>query len=187
MSYRSILSGITAGLILFSMAVPLFATLSAQDGRTGYINRTGVDLLAGSSGSTVRLQMTHAYQFTDRLSAGIGSGYVFYRDPLNIVPVFVDLVLELGEGGKAPFFQLKTGYGFSVLHDRDFEPDRHRGGPILNPGLGLKFTDENGSGIYLSAGYNLDTSHIEREGFGDRITQENIFYRRLSLSFGFIF
>jgi hypothetical protein len=187
MGSRYILSGITAGLILFLMGGPLVATASGQDGRTGYVNRTGVDWLTGNSGNSLRLQMTHAYQFTERFAAGIGSGYVFYRDPLNLVPVFVDLVYLLRDDGTTPFFQLRTGYSFSVLHERDLDPERHKVGPTLNPVFGLQVRNKNGTGFYLSTGFNLDTSQIEQEGFGGQVTKENISYRRLSLSFGFIF
>jgi len=186
-SYRYLLCGFFAGLILIFTATPFFTSLSAQNDRTGYINRTGVGLLTGNSGNNIRLQMTHGYRFTERLSAGVGSGYVFYRDPLDLIPVFIELTYLFGDDGVAPFIQLKTGYSFSVLHDRSFEPDRHRGGPLLNPGLGLQIKNSSAPGIYLSAGFNLDTSTFEQDSFGDRIIKDSISYRRISLSFGFVF
>lgn len=176
------------GLILFLLAVPQFATLSAQNERTGYyINRTGLDLLTGESGSSIRLQMTHGYQFTEQLSAGIGAGYVFYRDPADLVPIFIDLVYQLGNERVSPFLQFKFGSSISVLRNRDIEPDRHRGGAFLNPALGFWIKSENGAGIYLSAGFNLDHSTLEMDAFSDRTIRDTVSYRRVSLSFGFIF
>jgi len=180
-------AGFTAGLILYLTSLMYAPFLSAQTGSTGYINRTGIDLLTGNSDNSIRLQMTHGYRFKEQISAGIGSGYVFYRDPLDLIPVFLDVVYQWGEGGVTPFFQVKAGYSITILHDRSFDPDSHRGGPLLNPALGLQIRNDKGPGLYIAAGFNVDNSRMEYEGFGTRIINETISYRRISMSFGFIF
>lgn len=174
------------GLILFLLMAHMPVSISAQDGRTGYINHTGIDLLAGRSENSIRLQMTHGYQITERFSAGIGAGYVFYSDPLDLVPVYIDFIYQLSGGKVAPFLQFKLGSSISILRDHNSEPDRHKGGAMLNPALGLQITNGTGSGIYFSAGFNLDNSAIEQDAFGGRIIKEAISYRSISLGFGLI-
>ena len=119
--------------------------------------------------------------------AGIGAGYAFYHDPVDIVPIFVDLTYLLSEGKTNPFLQLRFGSGISILRDQTMEPDRHRTGAVLNAAFGFQFTDGKGAGIYLSAGLNMDQVILESEDFLERTVRDLISYRRLSVSIGFVF
>ncbi len=154
---------------------------------SGYYNRTGFDLLTGGSGTGIRLQMVNGYQFNERFSAGIGIGYVFYHDPVDLVPVYADMVYQLRDDGFIPFLYLKAGFSVGILRDDFRIADRHGGGPLLNPGFGILFSGKSEPGIYLTTGFNLDNSYIEREAFGDRVIKDSISYRRISLGFGLLF
>ena len=153
----------------------------------GFVTRSGFDVLYGNDGTNIRLKMTLAYQLTERFSGGIGVGYVFYHDPADLVPVYFDVIYHLGEGDITPYAQLKTGYSFSIFRNEDIMADRHRGGFLLNPALGLQARGQNGRGAYFSAGFNLDETSWDHEIFGNRIITEKISYRRISFGFGFIF
>lgn len=153
----------------------------------GYVNLTGMNILPGGSTSTVSFQMVNGYQFNSRLSAGIGIGFVLYNDPLNLMPLFFDVKYKFLEANTTPFVFFKSGYSFSILSDESMEVESHRGGFMMNPGVGLQFDTGGGFGIYFSAGYNLDNSSFEQEGFNERTIVTDISYRRLLLGFGLTF
>lgn len=153
----------------------------------GYVNLTGMSILPGGSTSTASFQMVNGYQFNSRLSAGIGIGFVLYNDPLNLVPLFLDIKYKFKEANSTPFVFFKSGYSFSVLPDENMEVESHRGGFMMNPGVGLQFDTAGGFGIYFTAGYNLDNSSFEQLGWNGRIVVNDISYRRLLLGFGLTF
>ncbi len=153
----------------------------------GYVNLSGVSILPGGSTSTPSFQMINGYQFNSQLSAGIGIGFVLYNDPLNLMPLFLDIKYKFLEANTTPFVFFKSGYSFSILPDESMEVESHRGGFMMNPGVGLQFDTSGGFGIYFSAGYNLDNSSFEQEGFNGRIIVNDISYRRLLLGFGLTF
>lgn len=173
------------GFVTLPEAGPIVHSTSEANG--WFVARPGIDLLSGGSGHSLRVKLTLAFQYTERFSAGIGAGYVFYHDPADLIPVYFDLVYDLGAGGIVPYIQLKAGYSYSIFQNKDLMPDRHRGGIVFNPAVGLQFRDRNRQGIYLSAGFNLDHSSYDQDAFGGRIVREKISYRRISLGFGFIF
>lgn len=154
--------------------------------RSGYLNRSGLDLLPGGSGTAVRFQMVNGYRFSSRLSAGIGVGFIMYDDPQNLLPLFAELKFRFFEANSTPFAYLRSGYGFSVWSDENMEAESHRGGFMLNPGVGLQFDTVDRFGFYFTAGYNLDNSSFEQEMNG-RILVEDIAYRRLLFGFGLTF
>lgn len=155
--------------------------------KSGYINHTSLNIMPGGSHTAANFQMVNGYQFTPRLSAGLGIGFVLYNDPLNLISLFVDVKYKFKEANTTPFVFFKSGYSFSILSDEHMEVESHRGGFMLNPGVGLQFDTSAGFGINFSAGYNLDNSSFEQEGWNGRIIVNDISYRRLLLGFGLTF
>lgn len=154
---------------------------------SGYMNRTGFDLMRANSNSTARFYMVNGYQFTPRFSAGIGFGITPYNDPLTLVPVFIDLNLRFLKANASPYIFLKTGYNFSVHHDDDVQIDDHSGGLLLNPGVGLQFNLSGGLGWYINAGYNIDNSYYEFEIWGPQTVENKHSFRRVNFGMGFAF
>ncbi|MEX2347370.1 MAG: hypothetical protein WD604_17230 [Balneolaceae bacterium] len=154
---------------------------------SGYINHTGVDFLSGPGTTTVRFQMMNGYRFSPRFAAGIGAGYIPYNDPLGLIPVYLDLSYKLTEANAAPYLFLKTGYSFSVHSEERYPVEDHRGGWLLNPGMGIEFNLSGGFRWYLNAGYNLNKAHFNEEGWGNEIIENELSYRRAMFGLGFSF
>lgn len=155
--------------------------------KTGYINQTGTDLLPGRGNSSVRFQMLHGYRFSPVFSTGVGFGFTTYNDPLGLIPVYLETKYRLITTNTAPFIFIKVGYNFSVLTDETVEVDRHRGGLLLNPGIGIQFDTSRQFGWYFTAGYNVDSSFYEQEQFGGRVIETDISYRRILFGIGLVF
>lgn len=154
----------------------------------GYVNYTGVERLSGEQDSdATRFQMVNGYQFTPRFSAGIGIAFVDYHDPLNAIPIFGDLRFKLTKSNAAPFIFLKGGYNFSVVPDEEFPIEDHRGGLILNTGVGIQFDVNDHVGWYFNAGYNIDKMEYEEEVWGNRNSTTSLTYKRVHFGLGLAF
>lgn len=148
---------------------------------------SSLEMLPGDDTVSERLKVATSYQLSPQLSAGLGTGFTYYNDPLSLIPIFLDLKYKLMQNDLAPFIFLNTGYTISVLTDTGTRTDGHRGGWMLNPGLGVQFEPPNGPGWYLSIGYNTDHSHFKRREGTNRTTKTEITYKRLMAGFGLFF
>ena len=148
----------------------------------GFVRQFGADLLAGNDGRTLRLSLTLGYQYTDRFSAGIGTGYAFYNDPVDLVPVYLDLVYLLGHGSNAAFLQLKSGFSRSVMRGDESNNDRHRGGLFIQPGVGIRMNE-----MSITAGFSFDHASRDLDEFFGRVVREKVSFRRIQLGVGFHF
>lgn len=154
----------------------------------GYVNYTGLEKLSGEEGrDATRYQMVNGYQFNPRFSAGIGIAFVDYHDPLNAIPIFADIRLKLKKSNTTPFLFLKGGYNFSVVPDEEFPIDDHRGGIMLDAGVGLQFEVNDQVGWYFNAGYNIDKMEYEEEIWGNRNSTTSLTYRRVHFGIGLAF
>lgn len=154
----------------------------------GYVNYSGVDALPGHPDKANRYQMINGYQITPRLSAGVGIAFVSYDDPINSVPVFLDIRFKLFKENSTPFIFFKGGYSFSTHYNRAKLIDLHSGGPMMNIGGGLQFDLSRGNGWYLNAGYNIESfSYSEEDSWrGGTLTTE-LDYKRVNLGVGLTF
>ncbi|MCW9706116.1 hypothetical protein [Fodinibius salsisoli] len=166
----------------------IFAVISiSSNAQSKYKLNIGLDILPDDDTVSERLKVTNNYQFSPQLSAGLGTGFTYYDDPLSLIPIFIDLRYKLLQNDLAPFVFLDTGYTISVLTDTDTRTDSHRGGWMLNPGLGVQFSPKNGPGWYLSIGYSTDHSQFEREEGSSRTIKNEVTYKRLMAGFGLFF
>lgn len=154
--------------------------------KSGYINHTGADFLSGPGETTVRFQMMNGYRFLPWLTAGIGVGYIPYRDPLDLVPVYLELITNLTRSNASPFLLVKAGYSFSIHSDEDFQLENHHGGWTINPGMGILFNHRGGFRWYLNAGYNVDHAGFDEEWPGGSI-ENDLTYSRVMFGIGFSF
>ena len=155
--------------------------------KSGYMNRSGFEFLRANNESSLRFTMVNGYQFNPHFAAGIGFGITPYNDPLTLVPVFLDLNLRFLEANSSPYLFLKTGYNFSVHHDDDVELLDHKGGLLFNPGVGLHFIRNSSVGWYIQAGYNIDNSYYEFEGWWPQTVENDLSFRRVSVGMGLSF
>ena len=177
---KSILLTLLAGVVVLTGTAATPA--AANSGAGGFVRQLGADWLAGNDGNTLRLNLTLGYQYTDRFSAGIGAGYAFYDDPVDLVPVYLDLVYLLGLGSNAPFLQLKSGYSYSVMRGNENNGFRHRGGLFIQPGVGIRIND-----MSITAGFSFDHASWDQDQFFGRVVREKVSFRRIQLGVGFHF
>ena len=155
--------------------------------KEGYINHTGIDLLTGGGKPAVRVRMVNGYQFSPNFSAGLGAGFVLYDDPLNLIPLFVDLKYKFLQANTTPFVSFKGGYSFSVLPEEDGNIESHRGGVMINPSLGIQFELTTNVGLYLTSGYDIEHASFKQSGWNGRSIQTDIIYRRVQFGIGVMF
>lgn len=168
---------------------------STRTAETGYVKKSGdipityagVDILTGPETTTVRFRVIAGFSFNPKFSAGLGTGFTFYHDPLSLVPLFLNAQYRFSEGNISPFASLNLGYSISILSDTDSYVEKHHGGYLLNPAIGLEFETMSGFNWHISAGYNIDNSQFSREGFNGRIIETDITYRRFMAGIGFSF
>lgn len=154
---------------------------------SGYINRSGFEFMRANGNSTARFYMINGYRFTPRFSAGIGFGITPYNDPLTLVPLFIDLNLRFLKANASPYLFVKAGYNFSVHYDDDVQIDRHSGGLLFNPGVGLQFDLSSNFGWYINAGYNIDNSYYAFEWWGTQTVENDLSFRRVNFGLGLSF
>jgi hypothetical protein len=156
---------------------------------SGYMNRSGLELLSGSGNSTFRFATIHGKHFNSHLSAGLGIGITPYNDPMNLIPFFANFNYRLLKSNTSPFIFLKAGYNFSVYSEEDenIPLDEHTGGLLLNPGAGIEFNVSPGFGWYVQAGYNIDQSSYEFDGWWGEQVRTDLSYRRISIGMGLTF
>lgn len=157
---------------------------------SGYMNLTGVNFAPGRFGSTIRLQMVNGFQINPNFSIGIGVGYSAYDDPINTIPVFVDLKFKALKANFTPFAYVKAGYNFTVIgngsENSSNRIESHYGGTTVDAGVGLQFDFSQAMGWYITAGYLADNLTY-KEKMGIRNIETDVSYRRLIIGLGITF
>lgn len=153
---------------------------------SGYINRSGIDILAGNNNST-RFTMINGYQFSPRFSSGIGVSFVHYDDPVSLIPIFLDFNFRILKENSSPYLFLRTGYSFSLHTNDQMEISDHSGGFMFNPGMGVQLDLVNGVGLYINMGYNVDNLEYEYDFWANQTVNENFTFRRINIGFGLVF
>lgn len=129
----------------------------------------------------------NGYQFNPRIAAGIGIGYIPYRDPLDLLPVYIHLHFNLMEANSAPFLFLKTGYNFSIASENVHLIENHGGGWMISPGMGIQFNLSGGFRWQISVGYTVNKASFEEEEFNETTIETDLSYRRVAFGIGFSF
>lgn len=154
---------------------------------SGYINTSGIELISGDDDLTPLFYTMNGYQFTPRFAAGIGVGYIPYRDPLDLIPVYLQLNLNLIKANSAPFLFLKTGYNFSIASKNIHLIESHSGGWMINPGMGIQFNTSSGFRWQINISYNVNNASFKEEEFNDTNIETELTYRRVAFGIGFSF
>lgn len=154
---------------------------------SGYMSRSGIDIMQSNNSSTPRFYTVHGKQFTPQFGAGFGIGITPYNDPLMLIPFYVDMNLRLVKANVSPFLALKTGYNFSYHDDESIIFNNHRGGLLFNPSFGMQFNLSNGFGWFINAGYNIDNSSYSFDQWGNRNVSTELSFRRINFGLGVSF
>jgi hypothetical protein len=154
---------------------------SASFSKSGYVNYSGISLLPGENSTAVRFQVINAYRFSEKFSAGLGVGYIPYNDPLGLLPIFLEARYQFLESNISPFVFFRTGYGISVLADKDLQVDNHVGGLVLNPGIGVVFHTNGAIGWSFTAGLNIDHAAFDQQRWAGQTVRTKLVYQRLQV------
>ena len=131
------------------------------------------------------ISISGMYDFTKRLSAGIGVGTEKLNTPnYTIIPVFVKVTYSPIRSTESPYIYTRLGYGIGTKYSN--------AGLLFNPGFGYKLKIRKHFGLNFMLGYHLQSiryemlSHSTTGVVVDRKTGSNNRHS-LSLGLGFIF
>lgn len=133
------------------------------------------------------IQLSAGKRYNRWLSVGGFIARDNYNPQMNEVlyPVGVELSGFFIDQDFTPFYKLNMGYGFMFNDDEVFRRES-RGGFMINPAVGMRFTGSKYMNGYLSIGYRFQPALTESDiGFRDFETRiRDIYYRRLTLRVG---
>jgi len=137
----------------------------------------------------ISLHNVAGFQFSRMLGIGLGLGIETYGtdDREVIYPVFAEFRGYFNKKIKAPYYTLNAGYGFMATNEREFITEA-RGGWMLHPAVGLRFSANKHSNITADIGYKFQKAYYRRDfNFNGDIEIRDILYQRLIIRVGFIF
>lgn len=133
-------------------------------------------------------RFSSSYKITDRLYAGLGTGFDFYDD-YHVLPIYLNSTLFLSERIKAPYVNMKFGHGNAIRRNnpwREFE--NIKGGFFSELEFGARIQRRR-TFFTWGIGFKIQNSSSRREWNdwwfnGIRITEESQTFRRLTFRFG---
>ncbi len=148
-----------------------------------------VGMLANkSSNEKVSLQLISSYQFRNRISAGLGTGFEVFD--IQTLPVFCDVRYKIFNGGVNPYVYAQCGYSIPLSKNQDLYNVDADGGIMYGTGIGIRKNFSNGSGFTISVGYRYQqidyTSDSNYWGYSTQYERTDL-YRKVALKIGFIF
>jgi len=171
-------------LILLSISVLIVASMKGQaSDRFTYITTIGTGISMSKPSSTpFTWQVAGHYNFSNRLSAGIGTGLSFYEKAL--IPVFADARFLLGAPRKfTPYLQCGVGYAFA--------PDKHaNGGCFISPSVGIQYAIHGRTKLALGIGYeiqNLERLKEHEDRYSKTAFKEELHHNSISIKLGLMF
>jgi hypothetical protein len=125
------------------------------------------------------LQYAAGWQFSRYFGLGGGLSfdvYNFERREMALAPI-LQLRSFLTRTNTAPYVSFGAGYGFA-FKNREFGLNRAKGGVLLHPAVGVRFTGSNGMAMSIDFGYRLQNAEYERFTQAEGLTIRNIRYQR---------
>ena len=157
----------------------------------GFLNITDMGILAGKGKETrdapFSLHTINGYRFKNRIFCGAGFGIEFLD--VTYVPLFTDLRYSFTHNTISPFLYLQTGYNLPLENESfDYAQVEEKGGLLLNPGAGVRFSINPRTSIQISVSYRYqELKSIVRYFWPeDEITRYE-YLHRLGIRFGFYF
>jgi hypothetical protein len=169
----------------------------------GWTNMTGLMFYTGTYtrswdwGETTDVMLSPGlysftgYTFSRPLTLGLGFGVDGYSE-MALVPVTVGWRGEILPSHVTLYYGLDVGYAFPWSRERgdEFWWERHRGGVVVSPMIGLKRYGPRGDGFFLQAGWRTQSAHYEEwsNGWaGPNYQTRRLRYNRLQFGFGLFF
>ena len=128
------------------------------------------------------INVTGGYRITERLFAGVGTGFeatnamyehvdvgdTYRYAPQHLVPVFVNIKYNMGKIACSPFVLVDAGWNFNVYKE---EKKRAMYGFLFSPRAGVDIDMNKGYGLFASVGPRFQQIHRRERvaGKGDWI------------------
>lgn len=171
------------GIFLFFMVAAAITVKAQGIERLTFATALGTGVCINTPVSTpFQWQVFGLYNFNKRLSAGTGTGLLFYEKML--IPLFAHIRYHLTRPHKfIPFVGCTAGYSFA--------PSRKaNGGGYLSPSLGIQYVLSGHLRISLSAGYerqNLERLKSYEDSYFKAEFEEQLTHHVISFKVGFVF
>ena len=124
------------------------------------------------------------FKFNQHIAVGGGIGIDIYN--YDFIPVFIDFRGDLLNKPVTPYYALNVGYGFgmNLRNSRIKRNNTYKGGPMINPSIGIRFANRSKVNYILEAGYKFQYGKIE---YDNRDYEDRITFRRVAIKGGIIF
>lgn len=171
--------------ILF-LLITAFWTLCAKAELPAYLSfsttiGTGISMSTPAH-TPFSWQFTGYYNFSKRLSAGIGTGVSVYEKLL--IPVFADVKFDLAKPSKFALYA-ECGAGYSFAASRNSV-----GGFFLNPSIGMEYTISCRKKVSFAIGYEIQKLRRLKKyenGLFTATFEEHLDHNSISIKTGFCF
>ena len=133
------------------------------------------------------LSYSIGHRFKRMLGIGVGAGIEtndFFNDR-DMIPVFAEARGYFKAARISPYYAMKIGYGFPLLHAYSFEIDAD-GGIFISPEIGVRFGGRSVN-YFLGVDYKLQKARYVDQFWDGGTSVDEITYRRLELRTGLTF
>ncbi|MGB8491878.1 MAG: hypothetical protein WCE64_12550 [Bacteroidales bacterium] len=166
--------------------------------KKGYSIRLTASILAGRNSSgkvgTMSFHLSNGYQFSNGLSAGLGTG--IEKLDLWVMPVYADLRFQPLKTSVSPFAWVKSGYGFALsgrtnedYYYYGYNPEPV-GGIMFSTGAGIALYSWRRNAVSIGIGYHYQKIRFRQQeliGYGELTNELITHFNRIEVQFGFIF
>lgn len=150
----------------------------------GLLPGTGAEGSFAFGGS---LHYTFGKQFKPILGAGVGVGVdsYIYDEIRTIIPIYAEARGYFMKKPFSPYYSLNAGYGFALINDTWNMTDA-KGGIMLHPKIGFRFPSRSNATFITEFGFLYQEAEFTFDGWSGRY-QDNVSFKRFSMSFGVLF
>jgi hypothetical protein len=148
--------------------------------------------------SSISASLTGGYLLSRKLGVGIGTGVFYYSNGNreNIVfPVYAEVRSYLSSRRRAPYFSMKTGYGFvskgaaGKFSQTGIPITKVKGDIFLNPAFGVRLGASEDINMTMEVGFNYQKSQIffQTDPVNIGLEWRKETFRRVYIGIGLVF
>jgi len=149
-------------------------------------NSIQINTLIGSSKIGFGARYKSLYSIKNSLKVGWGVGIESYSSKFerNFIPLSIDIIGDLTESNRTPFYMFSIGYGIPLKEAREFA-EESKGGLMIDVSLGYR-SKKNETQPFIAIGYRIqNATYIGEDVYGNN--DKNVLYKRWSVSAGLLF
>ena len=149
-------------------------------------NSLQVNTLVGSSKIGLGIKYKSLYDVKNLVKVGWGVGLDSYSSGIkrNFIPLSVELIGDIFEGNRTPFYMFSMGYGIPLKEEAEFA-EESKGGLMVDVSLGYR-SKKNKTQPFVAVGYRMQkATYTGEDAYGN--DNKNVLYKRWSISAGLLF